>query len=586
MDIFNILSLFGGLSFFLYGMRMLSGGLENIAGGRLEATLRRLTNKPVKGLLLGAVITAAIQSSSAVTVMLVGLVNSGIMTFSRTIPVIMGSNVGTTVTAWILSLSGIEGDSLAVRLLKPENFAPIAALVGIVLLTISKRKGRREIGTVLIGFAVLMSGMTLMSDSVKPLAELEGFRESLLLFTNPLLGILVGAVFTGIIQSSSASVGILQALSLTGRVNYSLALPIVIGQNIGTCVTALLSSIGVGRSARKVALFHVLFNLIGAAVTTALIYGFDLAIDFALFDRAADPVGIAIAHTLFNVFSTIVLFPARNVLDRLTDKLLKPDSNETDTHAPFIDERLLTTPSVAVSECDRLGDEMARLARSISIEAVALYGADGKSREGSHVSILEGERRLDKYEDIIGSFLVKLSSKKITSHASNTVSKLFRSIGDFERIGDHSQNLVESREEINSKSIVFSQPARRELDLLARALREIIDRTFEAYAKDDVSEASLVEPLEQVIDSLIKKIRENHIKRLRDGACTIVHGFVLSDVLNDFERISDHCSNIAVTLIESRSGRNESHEYLKQTKREDNRRFLALYKEFYEKFKL
>lgn len=585
MDIFNFLSLLGGLSFFLYGMKMLSGGLENLAGGRLEAILRKLTDKPIKGLLLGAIITAAIQSSSAVTVMLVGLVNSGIMTFSRTIAVIMGSNVGTTVTAWILSLSGIEGEGILVRLLKPENFAPIAALVGIILVSVAKRKGRREVGVVLIGFAVLMSGMTLMSDSVKPLSELEGFRESLLWFKNPILGILVGAVLTGVIQSSSASIGILQALSLTGRLDYAVAFPIVLGQNIGTCITALLSSIGVGRPARKVALFHVIFNLMGAVVAATLVYGADLVFNFAFFDYTADPAGIALIHTAFNVFATVLIFPARNLLERFIDMIIKPEREEKGARVPFIDERLLSTPSVALSECDRLGDEMARLAHETAGAAIRLYGEESKSREEPE-AILAGERLLDKYEDVIGSFLVKLSSKKITVRDSRTVSKLFHSIGDFERIGDHSQNLVESFEEIKSKSISFSPPARRELDLLTRALNEILGLTFTSYSKGDTADASLVEPLEEVIDSIIKRIRENHIDRLRDGACTITQGFILSDLLNDFERISDHCSNIAVTLIEAEEGRYKSHEYLKQTKREDNRRFLALYNEFYERFKL
>ena len=568
MDIFSVFTLCGGLAFFLYGMSVMSSGLEKAAGGRLEQMLKKMTANPFKSLLLGAGITIAIQSSSAMTVMLVGLVNSGIMELSQTVGVIMGSNIGTTLTAWILSLAGIESDAVWLRMLKPESFSPIVAFIGILLIMISKDDRRRSAGSIMVGFAVLMYGMELMSDSVSPLADMPQFSAILTAFTNPILGVVVGAVFTGVIQSSAASVAILQALSLTGGITYGMALPIIMGQNIGTCVTALLSSIGVNRNARRVAVVHISFNLIGTVVFLVLFFGSDLFFHFPFMDMSIDPVGIAMVHSIFNIATTIMLLPFSKQLVRIANIVIPDVAGEQ--KFTFVDSRLLATPSVAIAECNNKTVEMANIAKDTIVKALSLLDHyDEKTAEEVKVN----EDQLDLYEDKLGTTLVQLSSKALSDTDSRKVSKQLHTIGDFERIGDHAVNLWKAGEEIYVKGIHFSTQAVEELRTLTAALKEILDITTRAFSQDNLSLAKQVEPLEQVIDCLIADIKSNHIARLQSGHCTIEMGFVLSDILTNCERVSDHCSNIAVALIETEQNAYQAHEYLNGVKNAGNADF-------------
>ena len=565
MDIFSVFTLCGGLAFFLYGMSVMSSGLEKAAGGRLEQLLKKMTANPFKSLLLGAGITIAIQSSSAMTVMLVGLVNSGIMELGQTVGVIMGSNIGTTLTAWILSLAGIESDTVWLRLLKPESFSPVVAFIGIILIMVSKDNRRRSAGSIMVGFAVLMYGMELMSDSVSPLADMPQFSAILTAFTNPILGVIVGAVFTGVIQSSAASVAILQALSLTGSITYGMALPIIMGQNIGTCVTALLSSIGVNRNARRVAVVHISFNLIGTLVFLVLLFGADLFLHFAFMDWVIDPVGIAMVHSIFNIATTIMLLPFSKQLVRIANIVIPDAAGEQ--KFTFVDSRLLATPSVAIAECNNKTIEMARIAKETIVKAISLL--DVYNPEVAD-AVKVNEDKLDLYEDKLGTTLVQLSSKALSDTDSRKVSKQLHTIGDFERIGDHAVNLWKAAEEIHEKDIHFSPQAEGELRTLTAALKEILDITTRAFSEDSLSLAKQVEPLEQVIDCLIADIKSNHIARLQNGQCTIEMGFVLSDILTNCERVSDHCSNIAVAQIETAQNTYQAHEYLNGVKNAGN----------------
>ena len=565
MDIFSVFTLCGGLAFFLYGMSVMSSGLEKAAGGRLEQLLKKMTANPLKSLLLGAGITIAIQSSSAMTVMLVGLVNSGIMELSQTVGVIMGSNIGTTLTAWILSLAGIESDTVWLRLLKPESFSPVVAFIGIMLIMVSKDNRRRSAGSIMVGFAVLMYGMELMSDSVSPLADMPQFSAILTAFTNPILGVLVGAVFTGVIQSSAASVAILQALSLTGGITYGMALPIIMGQNIGTCVTALLSSIGVNRNARRVAVVHISFNLIGTLVFLVLFFGADLFLHFAFMDWVIDPVGIAMVHSIFNIATTLMLLPFSKQLVRIANIVIPDAAGEQ--KFTFVDSRLLATPSVAIAECNNKTIEMARIAKETIVKAISLLDNYDEEVAGE---VKVNEDKLDLYEDKLGTTLVKLSSKALSDPDSRKVSKQLHTIGDFERIGDHAVNLWKAAEDIHEKDIRFSSQAEGPLHTLTAALQEILDITTRAFSEDNLSLAKQVEPLEQVIDCLIADIKSNHIARLQSGHCTIEMGFVLSDILTNCERVSDHCSNIAVAQIETAQNTYQAHEYLNGVKNAGN----------------
>ena len=561
MDIFSIFTLCGGLAFFLYGMTTMSKSLEKMAGGKLERTLKRMTSNPFKSLLLGIGITIAIQSSSAMTVMLVGLVNSGVMELGQTIGVIMGSNIGTTLTAWILSLTGIESENLFVNLLKPESFSPVLALIGILLIMGAKKQRRRDIGRILMGFAILMYGMELMKDAVSPLADTPGFSSLLTAFNNPLLGVLVGAVFTGVIQSSAASVGILQALALTGSITYGMAIPIIMGQNIGTCVTALISSIGVNRNAKRVAAIHISFNVIGTTVCLILFYGGDLLFHFGFMDYTVGAVGIALCHTIFNVFTTLMLLPFSRQLEQLARKLVRSE-NPARSFA-FLDPRLMRTPSVAISECVSMANTMGELAHRTLLLSIEQLSSYSEKRENEIVS---NEDKLDIYEDRLGNYLVEISQHGVSSDDIRVVSRLLHTIGDFERIGDHALNIQDSARELHDKELHFSEFAVAELDVLTSALKETMNAAFHCFSVNDPRQAVLVEPLEETIDQLIEEIRTRHVERLQSGICTIQLGFVLNDLLANFERVSDHCSNIALCIIEEAGTGLDPHAYIQHAK--------------------
>ena len=575
MNIFSLFTLCGGVAFFLYGMSLMSSRLEKLAGGRLEQMLRKMTDNRFKSLLLGAGITIAIQSSSAMTVMLVGLVNSGIMELGQTVGVIMGSNVGTTLTAWILSLSGIDSESLWLQLLKPENFAPLVAFIGVILRTMNQTGRRRSAGSIMVGFAMLMTGMEMMKNAVSPLADMPEFSAILTAFTNPFLGVVVGAVFTGVIQSSAASVGILQALSLTGGISYGVALPIIMGQNIGTCVTALLSSIGVNRNARRVSVIHISFNLIGTAACLAAFYGSDLIFHSAFMDASIDPAGIAMVHSIFNIATTALLLPFSKQLERLAYVVVKEDQQEKQEFS-FIDQRLLATPSVAIAECANKTVDMARLAGGHILQSLNLLG---KYDEKAAEEVVRNEDQLDHYEDQLGTLLVQLSGKALSDEDSRNISKQLHTIGDFERIGDHAVNLMKTAQEIHEKDIRFSGQAMEELRILFSALRDILRVTTKAFAEGDLRMAARVEPLEQVIDGLTADIKSNHIVRLQKGHCTIEMGFVLSDLLTNCERVSDHCSNIAVAQIETAQSLYQAHEYLNALKSTGDAAFQSAFED-------
>lgn len=581
MTIFNFISLFGGLALFLFGMNTMSGNLEKTAGGKLEKILRVMTDKPVKALLLGAAITATIQSSSAVTVMLVGLVNSGIMQLSQAVGVIMGSNVGTTATAWILSLTGIDSDNVFINLLKPAALSAIVAFIGILMTMISKKNRTKDIGGICLGFAILMFGMEMMSDAMDPLAEMEGFRNLMVMFENPIPGVLLGVVMTAVVQSSSATVGILQALSLTGAISYGMAIPIIMGQNIGTCVTALLSSIGVSKNAKRVAAVHVYFNLIGTIFWLALFYIVNMFVDFAFVDSAIEPAGIAVIHSIFNVATTVLLFPFSKLLETLARKTVK-DKKATGKSA-FIDDRLLNSPSLAVSEGKNYTVQMGQVAIEALLDSISLVEKfDTKVVD----KIIESEQKLDDYEDKLGTFLVKVSGHSLTDADNNMVSTLLHAIGDFERIGDHAVNIAKAAQEINDKEINFSENAKAELKVATDAIKEILELTEKAFAENDLTLAKKVEPLEQVIDDLLAEIKSRHIARLTGGKCTIELGFVLSDLLTNYERVSDHCSNIAVCQIQISKSVFDTHEYLNNYKSSGSETFTHSFDEYKDKYVL
>ena len=561
MDIFSVFTLCGGLAFFLYGMTTMSKSLEKMAGGKLERILKRMTSNPLKSLLLGAGITIAIQSSSAMTVMLVGLVNSGVMELGQTIGVIMGSNIGTTLTAWILSLTGIQSENVFVNLLKPENFSPVIALVGIILIMGSKKQRRRDVGRIMVGFAILMYGMELMKNAVSPLADMPEFSSLLTAFNNPLLGVAVGAVFTGIIQSSAASVGILQALALTGSITYGMAIPIIMGQNIGTCVTALLSAIGVNRNAKRVAVIHISFNVIGTAVCLVLFYGGNAIFHFTFMNQAVGAVGIAFCHTVFNVLTTLMLLPFSRQLEKLARRMIRTEDKAE--QFAFLDPLLLRTPSVAISECTAMTNRMGELAHRNILLAIQQFSDYSEEREAE---IIQNEDKLDIYEDRLGNYLVQISQHGVSMDDIHTVSRLLHAIGDFERVGDHALNLQESSQELHEKELRFSDDAKAELDVLISALEEIMDEAFGSFASGDLARARSVEPLEETIDQLIEEIRMRHIHRLQTGDCTIQLGFILSDLLTNLERVSDHCSNIAISVIEESDSDMDPHAYLQDLK--------------------
>ncbi|MCI8395819.1 Na/Pi cotransporter family protein [Acutalibacter sp. JLR.KK004] len=573
MDVFSLFTLLGGLAFFLYGMHVMSAGLEKMVGGKLERVLKSMTSSKWKGLALGAVITIAIQSSSAMTVMLVGLVNSGIMQLSQTVGVIMGSNVGTTLTAWILSAAGIESSNFFLRLLKPESFSPIVALIGVLLIMSSKEGKKRDVGTILVGFSVLMTGMSFMSQSVSPLADMPIFQDILVMFQNPIAGILLGAVVTGVIQSSAASVGILQSLSMTGSITYGMALPIIMGQNIGTCVTALLSSIGTNKNAKRVTAVHVYFNVLGTVICLSGFYLLNAFIHFDFIDSPINALGIAVIHSLFNLLTTLILLPFSKQLE----KLAKITIREQSTKEELLDERLLLSPGLAIAECRNLSIHMAKAARDSMANAISILSKfDQKVAD----SITQQEEEIDLYEDKLGTFLVRLSSKDLSPKDSHDVSQLLHAIGDFERIGDHAVNILRVANEIHDKDIQFSDKAQEELQVITRAIITILNLTVEAFEENDPVIAAKVEPLEQVIDGLKLELKNRHIRRLQEGRCTIELGFVLTDLLTNYERVSDHCSNIAVTVIQIKDSSLDTHGYLNEVKNTGNPAFTQAFETY------
>ncbi|MBE6820852.1 MAG: Na/Pi cotransporter family protein [Ruminococcaceae bacterium] len=576
MDVFSIITLFGGLAFFLYGMKVMSDGLEKSSGGSLNKNLKKVTQNRFIAMLFGAGMTIAVQSSSAVTVMLVGLVNSGILEFGQTIGVLMGSNIGTTLTAWILSLAGIDSDIVWVNLLKPSNFSPVLAFIGILMIMVGKKEKRKDIGSVLVGFSVLMFGMNLMSGAMEPLGEMPEFASILTAFKNPLLSVAVGAVFTGVIQSSAASVAILQALSMTGGITYGIAIPIIMGQNIGTCVTAVISSIGVSRNAKKVAVVHLSFNIFGTLICLIPFAVGNMIFKWAFIDTAITPFMIAIVHTIFNVVTTAILLPFSKQLEKLANKII-PDKEEKHQLDVVLDERLLAVPTVAVEKSLDVVRDMCVLSEDAFGKAMVLLGKyDGKTAD----EILEAENEIDRFEDKLGTYMMRLSKIGVSESDSRSIAKILHTIDDFERIGDHAVNLLGVAKEMHEKEIVFSNEANAEIAVLTQAIAEIMKITSEAFRGNNVELAKRVEPLEQVIDDLIMDVKRNHITRLRGGNCTIQLGFVLSDLLTNYERVSDHCSNVAVAVIESGHGTFGAHEYLETVKDVHNKEFENLYKEY------
>ena len=568
MDFFSILTLLGGLAMFLYGMQVMGDGLAKVSGGKLERILENLTSSPIKAVLLGAAVTAIIQSSSATTVMVVGFVNSGIMRLSQAVGVIMGANIGTTATSWILSLAGIESENFFIRLLKPTSFAPILALIGIVLLMFVKNQKKKDIGMIMIGFAVLMFGMESMSGAVKPLADVPEFTNIMTAFSNPLFGVLAGTILTAIIQSSSASVGILQALCMTGAVPYTVALPIIMGQNIGTCVTALLSAIGANKNAKRAAMVHLYFNLIGTAIFMAGFYAINAVIGFSFFSDAANPAGIATLHSTFNITATIILLPFSRVLEKLACLTIKDKKEDVavsaeDKEFMILESRFLEKPAFALEQSRNAARNMANDSHKALFTAMKLI--DNYSEEQA-ACVEAMESKVDRYEDELGTYLVKLSHKDLSEADSHSLSIMLHCIGDFERISDHAVNLMESAQELAKKGLHFSDKAKAELKILENAVHDVVDTAYEVFDKQDVSLAEKIELLEEVVDELSKEVKRRHVQRLRTGECTIEMGFILSDITTSLERIADHCSNIGVCVTQVREDLYDTHSHLDTVK--------------------
>lgn len=568
MDFFSILTLLGGLAMFLYGMQVMGDGLAKVSGGKLERILENLTSSPIKAVLLGAAVTAVIQSSSATTVMVVGFVNSGIMRLSQAVGVIMGANIGTTATSWILSLAGIESENFFIRLLKPTSFAPILALIGIVLLMFIKNQKKKDIGMIMIGFAVLMFGMESMSGAVKPLADVPEFTNIMTAFSNPLFGVLAGTILTAIIQSSSASVGILQALCMTGAVPYSVALPIIMGQNIGTCVTALLSAIGANKNAKRAAMVHLYFNLIGTAIFMTGFYAINAVVGFSFFSDAANPAGIATLHSVFNITATIILLPFSGVLEKLACLTIKDKKEDVavsaeDKEFMILESRFLEKPAFALEQSRNAARNMAQDSHKALFTAMKMID-NYSDEQAERVEAMEA--KVDRYEDELGTYLVKLSHKDLSEADSHSLSIMLHCIGDFERISDHAVNLLESAQELAKKGLHFSDKAKAELKVLKAAVHDIVDTAYEVFDKQDVGLAEKIEPLEEVVDELSKEVKRRHVQRLRTGECTIEMGFILSDITTSLERIADHCSNIGVCVTQVREDLYDTHSHLDTVK--------------------
>ena len=584
MDIFSVVSLIGGLALFLYGMDAMGDGLKKLSGSKLESILGKLTSNRFAAFFLGLTVTAVIQSSSATTVMLVGFVNSGIMKLGQTIGIIFGANVGTTVTAWLLSTTSISGDSVLIRLFKPESFTPILAAIGILLMMTSKSDKKKDIGTILLGFSILMYGMDAMSDSMKGLRDSESFTQMLVMFSNPVMGILSGTLLTAIIQSSSASVGILQALSLTGVIPFSTAMPIILGQNIGTTITPVLSALNGNKDAKRVAVACVYIKLLGVIAFAVIFYALNRFIHFSFFEANATPVSIATFHTLFNIISTVVLMPFCSLIEKLTTISVRGKVDERNDLLLTLDERFLSLPSFAVEKCRDVVNEMALISKKAFMDSTSLLDQFDKNIEKT---ILESEDIVDLYEDKTSSYLLKISEETTLSQKdSREVSQLLHVIGDVERISDHAVNILEAAREVHDKGITFSEEAQRELKTIKNAVREVVELAIEALVREDIYMAKKVEPLEQLIDKLKYMVKNNHIKRLREGGCTIELGFILSDLLTNFERVADHCSNIAVCLIEIDNNSFETHEYLNSIKKSGSNEFIEQYEIYKERYSL
>lgn len=575
MDFFSILTMLGGLALFLYGMQVMGDGLAKISGGKLEKILENLTSSKLRAVLLGLGVTAVIQSSSATTVMVVGFVNSGIMKLTQAVGIIMGANIGTTVTAWILSLAGIESNNFFMSLLKPSSFAPILALIGIVLLMFTKNSRKKDIGAILVGFAVLMFGMDTMSAAVKPLADVPEFTNLLLAFSNPIAGVLAGTVLTAIIQSSSASVGILQALCVTGAVPYSAAFPIIMGQNIGTCVTALLSAIGANKNAKRAAMIHLYFNIIGTVVFLSVFYILNAAVQFPFMDAMATPAAIAVTHSVFNVTATLLLLPFSNLLVKLACMTIRDSSEDVeaakeDQEFLILESRFLEKPAFAVEQGRTAARRMAEdswKALKASFEVLHDYSEEKAQK------ITKMESKVDRYEDELGTYLVQLNNKDLSEIDSHSVSMMLHCIGDFERISDHAVNIKESADELHAKGLSFSVYAKAELRVLTAAVTKIVETAFSVFDEQDITKASEIEALEELIDELTKEMKRRHINRLRSGECTIEMGFILSDLITSMERIADHCSNIGVCVTQVRENLYDTHRHLNAMKNDQDDEF-------------
>lgn len=584
MSVYDVLNLLGGIALFLFGMHTLSAALEKLAGGKLEHWLEKATSRPIKGVVLGAIITAVIQSSAATTVMIIGFVNSGLMKLSQAIGVIMGANIGTTATSWLLSLQSIDGSEgfSVLNLLKPTTFTPILAVIGVILIMFTKSDRKKTIGTILAGFAVLMFGMNAMSSATAGLEQNETFCNILMMFSNPILGVIAGAVLTAVLQSSSASIGILQSIAIsTGKVTYAIALPLLLGQNIGSCVTALISSIGANKPAKRVAVVHLYFNVIGTVLFLSVFFLINAFIDLPFMQDSLNAVGIAVIHTGFNILTTALFLPFTKKLERLACLTVRDKPGEKKQDAPMLDERLLKTPSVAIEQCRNVSIRMAELTLETlrtSLEVVMEYDQK-KCNE-----VIDNENSIDLYEDKIGSYILKISSKDLSETDSKIVSMMLHTIGDLERISDHAVNIIEAAGEMHTKKIKFSDQALRELKVMIKAVSEILDMSINSFINADVNLAKCVEPLEDVIDQLRNELKSRHIERLRSGKCTIELGFILQDLLTNFERVSDHCSNIAVYLIQINDNSMDTHEYMNELKKLDRSEFMDEFNDYSKKY--
>lgn len=590
MDFFSVLSMIGGLAMFLYGMDTMGDGLAKTAGGKLEHILEKLTSTPIKGVLLGAAVTAVIQSSSATTVMVVGFVNSGIMKLSQAVGIIMGANIGTTITSWVISLSGIESSNFFLQLLKPTSFCPVLALIGIVFLLFTKDDKKHDIGRILLGFAVLMFGMDTMSNAVKPLADVPEFTSILTMFSNPFLGMLAGTVLTAVIQSSSASVGILQALCATGSVTFGTAIPIIMGQNVGTCITALISAIGAKKNAKRAACVHLYFNIIGTILFMIVFYTLNAFVHFAFLDTAANAAGIAVVHSVFNVAATLCLLPFHRGLEKLATLTVRDSAEDEEdeleglpSELALLDERFLEKPAFAVGHCLKVARKMAELTEESLVLSTQLLEEYDK-KKARKVATLESQ--IDTFEDMLGTYLIKLSAKPLSVADNQTISTILHCSGNFERISDHAMNICETAQDMNKKELEFSEKAREELQVYINALRDIVAMTMRAFAQEDYELAKHVEPLEDVIDGINDKAKKHHIKRLQKGKCTIALSVAFEDLLTNFERVSDHCSNVAVCMIQMRDDVYDTHEYLDTLKENNTPEFRAMYEEYKQRYSL